>query len=395
VKEPHKVFGEWGDKPSVVRLPLSGKGVALAMKLLARLLWPGAKKNVMPLSGDCSDFQTWCGVLLRSVSTTLQFIKSLALDVEEIKSGRFKEDLQQLDERLSLQENPRQYELCFEQKKETIASFIKHQQAYIIDRERELRDIIDLLTKAMAHLNIENREFYQRLNHQGEKIFQLSGLDDIKRIKNALKAEVEQMWELVNLKQDQEKCRMRSLSDQVHALKDELEKAKSKAMTDGLTGAYNRQALDDFLAEKIERSSADHTDFCIFMIDIDNFKHINDKFGHVIGDRVLAALARKCREFIRSEDFLARYGGEEFALVMLNMSFRNALKKAQHLCSTIASVRYATTESQFGDYLSMTVSIGVTQYKKGDTAGDIITRADQALYQAKRKGKNCAIGRKA
>ena len=130
------------------------------------------------------------------------------------------------------------------------------------------------------------------------------------------------------------------------------------------------------------------------MIDIDDFKQINDNFGHTIGDRVLMALAQKCRNHIRGEDFLARYGGEEFTIILEGASLRIALKKAREICSLIASVRYATSESQKDDYLSMTVSIGVSQYKKGDSAGDLIERADKALYDAKRKGKNRAVSRK-
>jgi len=130
------------------------------------------------------------------------------------------------------------------------------------------------------------------------------------------------------------------------------------------------------------------------MIDIDNFKQINDKYGHVIGDRVLVALAQKCRTLIRSEDFIARYGGEEFTIILEGASLRHAIKKAQQICSTIASVRYATSESQSQDYLSMSVSIGASQFKKGDTPESLISRADKALYEAKHKGKNRVIGRK-
>jgi diguanylate cyclase (GGDEF)-like protein len=75
-------------------------------------------------------------------------------------------------------------------------------------------------------------------------------------------------------------------------------------------------------------------------------------------------------------------------------AYRNGIKKAEQIRSAIASVRYATSETQTGDYLSVTISIGVSQHRKGDTADDLITRADKALYEAKRKGKNCVVGKK-
>jgi diguanylate cyclase len=371
------------------------KGIGRPMKLLKRTPTPPADEaDIQKLAEKAALSQERCDVFSRSITALLHFLKAFTLDIEELQSARFKEELQELNEQFQEAERPKRLELDFENKKGRIEAFIERQHSYLKDREKELRDIIDLLAKAMAHLNIENREFYQRINLQGEKIIEISGLDDIKKIKNALKLEVEQMREIVNLKQDQEKRQIRLLASQVNSLQTELESAKAKALTDGLTGVYNRQALDDYLDEKIERSETTPADFSVLMIDIDNFKQINDKYGHVIGDRVLVALAQKCRGFIRSEDFIARYGGEEFTIVLEGAPFRHAVKKAQQICATIASVRYATSESQSEDYLSMSVSIGVSQYKKGDTCEQLIQRADQALYEAKHKGKNCVVGRK-
>lgn len=366
------------------------------MKLLKRASAPPEPEpsDRQHLTAKMAAIQDGCGVLLRSLRMSLHFLQDFALDVEELQSGRFKEEIQQIDEKLQQADNLKRFELHLEQKKDRIDAYIHRQRSYIMDRENELRDIIDLLTRAMASLNVENHEFYQRINQQGEKIIRISALDDIKKIKNALKAEVEQMWEIVTLKQHQDRRQIRTLAGRVHTLQDELEKARAKAMTDGLTGVYNRPALDDYLTERIERSQADKSDFCVMMVDIDDFKQINDRFGHLIGDRVLVALAQKCRASIRGEDFLARYGGEEFTIVMDGMNFRNALKKAQQLCRSIASTRYATNEMQTDDYLCMTISIGVTQYKKSDAVCDIIARADKALYDAKHKGKNCVVGRK-
>ena len=364
------------------------------MKLFSRASSNPVEVNALESSEKVGAVQERCDMLLRSITAALDMMKAFALDVEELHSERFKDDIQALAARFQEIDKPKRQELHFEQKQQDILAFIDRQHAYIKDREQELRDIIDLLTKVMANLNVENSDFYHRINKQGEAIIKISGLDDIKKIKNALKAEVEQMWEIVSLKQDQERRQIRQLAGQVHTLQNQLVEARAKAMTDSLTGIYNRQALDEFLVEKIEHNSPGADGFSVLMVDIDNFKTINDKFGHIIGDRVLFALAQKCRASIRGEDFLARYGGEEFTIVLEGAAFRHALKIAQKLCNTIASVRYATSESQNGDYLCMTVSIGMTHYKKGDTMSTLIARADQALYDAKRKGKNRVVGRK-
>lgn len=364
------------------------------MKLLKRSAPTGDNMDPQVLLEKAALIKEQCEVYQRSISALLHCLKMFTLDVAEIQPERFKEEIQELGERFQEMDKPKRMELHFDNRKEKIVKFIETQQAYILDREKELRDIIDLLAKAMANLNVENREFYERINLQGDKIIEISHLDDIKKIKNALKVEVDQMREIVDLKQDQEQRQIRLLATQVQTLQEELAETRSKAMTDGLTGIYNRHALDDFLAERVDRSQMVNVDFSILMIDIDDFKAINDKFGHVIGDRVLVAVAQKCKNAIRGEDFLARYGGEELTIVLEGANYKNALKKARQICATIAAVRYATSEAQTDDYLSVTVSIGVSQFKKSDTPSDLIARADQALYDAKHKGKNCAVGRK-
>lgn len=333
-------------------------------------------------------------VFHRITMALLQFLQTFAYDAPEIETTGYYDTIEQLKAHFTSQEMPKHQELFFERQRVNILKFIDSQKAYLDDRDKELRDIIDLLTKAMANLNVENRDFYQRVYDESEKIIEITRLDDIKKIKNALKLEVEQMREVIDIKRDQESRQMKLLAGQVDVLRQELEKAKEKSVTDALTGAYNRLAFDEYIAEKIERYTMVKEAFSMLMLDLDNFKSINDKYGHPIGDRVLMAFAQKCRSSIRGDDFLARYGGEEFAIVLPGANLGNALKKARHICQTIASTRYAIGNSSANDYLSITVSIGVCAAKKGDTVDTFITRADKALYEAKRGGKNRAVGRK-
>lgn len=330
-------------------------------------------------------------VMIRSLQATLHFLKSFAMDLTEIQSDRFKELIDDLTERFSSDDKPRRIELEFERQKENILNFIQRQQTYLTDREKELRDIIDLLSKAMASLDVENRDFYQRVYDQSEKMEQITRLDDIKKIKSALQFEVTQMRDIVDQKKDQDRRQVQHLVGQVDTLKQELEKTRAKSMTDGLTGVFNRQAFDDALKDLMARSRVMNSDFSLLMLDLDDFKKINDTFGHLMGDRVLVAFCQKCRSSIRADDVLARYGGEEFAIILPGANLKNALKKGRQICDAIASARYATSNDQNDDYLSITVSIGVTVLKKDDTAESFISRADKALYKAKRSGKNCVV----
>ena len=341
-----------------------------------------------------SALQEKCGVLLRSIDALVHFLKSFAIDVKEIRSDAFKQGMDDLNRKFAADEKPKRIELQFEHQKSAILSFIDHQHQYIADREKELRDIIELLTKAMANLDVENREFYHRVYDQSEKMEKITRLDDIKKIKTALAHEVSQMREIVDLKKDQDRRQVQLLAGQVDSLRQGLEKTRKKSMTDGLTGVYNREAFDDTLSELIERSRVMNTTYSLLMLDLDDFKQINDTYGHVIGDRVLMAFTQKCRDSIRGDDYIARYGGEEFAIILPGASFKNAMKKGRQICDTVAAARYATNTDSKDDYLSMTVSIGITEFKKEDTPETVVARADKALYKAKSRGKNCVVGRK-
>jgi diguanylate cyclase len=343
------------------------------------------------LAENAANLQDKSDVFLRSIEAMLHFLKSFTLNLSEIQSDRFKESLDDLYQRFSSAEKPKRIELHFEHQKDKILGFIENQHKYITDREKELRDIIDLLSKAMASSDVGNREFYQRVHDQSEKMEQITLLDDIKKIKSALQLEVMQMREIVDQKKDQDRRQVQVLVGQVDSLRKELEKTRAKSMTDGLTGIYNRQAFDDILKDLIERCRVMNTDLSLLMLDLDDFKKINDTHGHVLGDRVLVAFCQKCRGTIRGDDVLARYGGEEFAIILPGASLKNSLKKARQICDAISLARYAICGDQNDDYLSVTVSIGVTVLKKNDTPEALIERADKALYKAKQSGKNRAI----
>jgi diguanylate cyclase len=202
------------------------------------------------------------------------------------------------------------------------------------------------------------------------------------------------MQVVIREKQALDQKHIDTLAKEVTTLKGDLEKAQTASMTDGLTGVYNRMALDNHLKKLVDRSIVSDAPFALLMIDVDNFKKTNDTYGHQIGDGVLVALVDTCRELIRKEDFLARYGGEEFTLILPNASLKNALKKGNEICRAIELSRYSLGEKHKGEELSFTVSIGVSTIQKGDTVKTISERADKALYMAKHTGKNRVISEK-
>ena len=156
---------------------------------------------------------------------------------------------------------------------------------------------------------------------------------------------------------------------------------KDKAFRDELTQIYNRAYFNQELQKQITLAQQKQTPFSLIFFDIDKFKNFNDTYGHQMGDTILSELSNLINTKIRQTDILARWGGEEFIIILPNTSVEITLKVAQKL-------RLFIQNNIFSNQLQVTCSFGVTQYKKGDTAGTILKRVDKALYQAKENGRN-------
>jgi diguanylate cyclase len=172
-------------------------------------------------------------------------------------------------------------------------------------------------------------------------------------------------------------------------LKSKLVVAHSQAFSDALTGLPNRLAYDDRLKYEIAHWQRYHTPLCLLVWDIDFFKKINDNFGHQLGDAVLKHVARLFTENIRKTDFVARLGGEEFVMLMPNTRQLSAFQKAENLRDIIEKNQLSLN----GTAHCITVSCGIAQLMKDDTHELVFERADRALYQAKKRGRNrCCMG---
>jgi len=153
---------------------------------------------------------------------------------------------------------------------------------------------------------------------------------------------------------------------------------------DALTGIYNRRFLESRLKEECERHSRYFRSLSVLMIDIDFFKKVNDTHGHQGGDLVLKSVATKAASVIRKTDFMARYGGEEFCCLLPETDGTAAETVAENLRARIEEM-----ECHFQKKLiRVTISLGISSFERGDTPETLLKRADEALYQAKRSGRN-------
>jgi len=165
-------------------------------------------------------------------------------------------------------------------------------------------------------------------------------------------------------------------------------------VTDGLTNLSNRKQLDATLREEIPRARRHNRDLSVLMLDIDHFKQINDTHGHPIGDRVLLCVAQWIAKGVRQTDVVARYGGEEFAVLLPNASASEVEARFKGLVADIASSCYEYDVLSRKEQVWFTVSCGLVDIVPGEAEESFVKRADDALYEAKKKGRNRVVTRK-
>ncbi|GEM_PF-1535988 len=180
--------------------------------------------------------------------------------------------------------------------------------------------------------------------------------------------------------------RLLAAEQKLQTQREQIERYSRDARLDPLTGLPNRRSFDDALATALKKLREDREPLLLFVLDLDHFKELNDRFGHPIGDLALRELGSHLRRLLGAGNIVARIGGEEFGLIISAMAPEAGMALAARLQRRISQTPLATPEGN----LTITVSLGGTFAVPSDTFSTIYRRADQALYVAKRAGRNCA-----
>jgi diguanylate cyclase len=181
--------------------------------------------------------------------------------------------------------------------------------------------------------------------------------------------------------------RIADLERETQELHSKLDMEKHGARLDPLTGVANRKSFDERFAQGIARSSEGGVPMVMLLWDIDNFKSINDSYGHRAGDRVLQSVAGCFKASLRSSDFVARIGGEEFSVLLTGLKLAEAVHIANQLRTAVEALRFHFR----GTPVRVTVSCGITELHADDASDTAFDRADAALYRAKNGGKNLCV----
>lgn len=186
-------------------------------------------------------------------------------------------------------------------------------------------------------------------------------------------------------------AKLEASQKEIFELKENLAKATVESEYDFLTHTFNRKAFDTRLKEAMDEARQSGSELTLLMLDVDHFKKFNDTYGHLIGDEVLKIVARALTDSVKGMDTVARYGGEEFAVILPKTPVGGGMIVGEAIRRTIAN-RELKRRDTGENYGQVTVSIGVGCFRKAtDSAESLIARADEALYRAKKSGRNKVV----
>jgi diguanylate cyclase len=276
----------------------------------------------------------------------------------------------------------------------SIEHFLKSSRGYVAAREGELREMIRILHEAAILMAGHSTSFNATVLATSDKLHGFAELNDIRELKRQLSSEVETLRRAVEEKQRRDAESSARLTERLEVLQTKLVKAEEEASLDPLTRVANRGAFDQALARMVANARATKMALTLALVDIDEFKRINDTHGHPIGDRVLLCAAMWLGKGLRHVDFLARYGGEEFAILFKDARLGEIDARMTQTLSDIAARSFEYEVESETRTVRFTASAGVAELTASESGDDLVKRADDALYEAKRAGRNRVVAKK-
>lgn len=261
--------------------------------------------------------------------------------------------------------------------------FVAEHDITRVDRVRaELQQILSEVGLALSTAGDNAGSFEGTL---GGFVDLVSTKNDLRDIRSMLEGMLDSTRSMQSATKDM-KTDFESKSHEIEELREQLERERQRAITDPLTGLYNRFALIERLEAALAAEEEDARPSLI-MLDIDHFKGVNDKHGHLVGDRVIRFVAQTVLSNIKGKDSAARYGGEEFTVLLPATTSAGAAAVAENIRTAVARAKLfkADNKEPLGQ---ITLSAGVATHRHGEHIMDLINRADRALYRAKNEGRN-------
>jgi diguanylate cyclase len=266
-------------------------------------------------------------------------------------------------------------------------SMLKHG---LREAKSTFKRLIGVFVERLSEMSTSATGYHERIEGYAGRLERADALSDLQNIVADLVSDTRSLQvdmmrhrdEMVEARRQAEQA-----EERVRQLEQELEQVSEQVREDQLTGTLNRRGLDDTMQREIARSQRKHTPLCVAILDLDNFKKLNDTYGHQAGDDALVHLANVVKKTLRPTDTVARFGGEEFVIVFAETDARQAVEAMRRLQRELTK-RFFLHDNE---RLLITFSAGVAALKPNESQEAVLARADKAMYQAKLQGKNRVV----
>ena len=336
--------------------------------------------------GDGESFVSRLG---RQFARLFSLLSEIAVESESLKTGEFRSQLEKWQAQLAQVTELRTLESIIEDCLNRCSKFFRYAQGYLNERETEIREVVDVLRDAVVKLTGDSNAFNERLLETSTRFQQMSEIEDIRELKIRIAREVGDLTRIVEDKRQQDEALYSRMSKRFDVLQEKLRKTRQEVLMDPLTQVGNRRNVDLSLKRLIQDPAK--SPVVLAILDVDDFKKINDVHGHQAGDRALIEVARRLAAQVRSGDFLGRYGGDEFVVLFPGTSLSQAEIRFLQLLATMAATPLQYEEGGATHSIRLALSCGLAQGAPGESAEALMRRADEALYKAKKRGKNCLV----
>lgn len=330
-----------------------------------------------PAETDEAEMARVCSVALSAYGSALLAMGHCSLDACPGLGDGLQQGLSALQSQLSPAIEPDAVKAMDNAVQEQLRDWGRCARRHYRDKAGEVRELLLTMARTGEALGARNRRWAGQMNEVTARLNQIATLDDLTHVRVSIEKSAAELKSSIDQMTAEGKAAVEELEKQVTVYQAKLEEAEELASRDTLTGLCNRMCMEGMIESRIESGAS----FCVAMLDVDHFKKVNDRYGHLTGDELLKQFATELRSICRSTDEIGRWGGDEF-VILLDCPSNEATAQIERLCKWVCG-DYTVRGKAGAIKLGLNVSVGLAEHLPEESIKSLMGRADAAMYQHK------------